>query len=97
MTCLTYLPAALADLKAITLYIAEDNLDRALSFVHELQAKAQHTAERPESFPARDDLAPGLRAARHGRYLIFFQKVADEIQVVRVIHGARNLAEVFDT
>ena len=29
-------------------------------------------AERPSSFPARNELAPGLRSARHGRYLIFF-------------------------
>jgi toxin ParE1/3/4 len=35
-----YLPAALAHLKAITLYIADDNPDRAASFVEELRAKA---------------------------------------------------------
>jgi toxin ParE1/3/4 len=96
MTRLTYLPAALVDLKAITLYIAEDNPDRALSFVEELCAKAQQALERPESFPARDDLSPGLRVARHGRYLIFFQHAANEIQIVRVMHGARDLAQIFN-
>lgn len=96
MKRLVYLPEALADLKAITLYIAEDNPDRATSFVNELRDKAAQTIERPGSFPARDDLAPGLRAARYGRYLIFFQDVADEIQIIRVLHGARNLEQVFD-
>lgn len=96
MTRLSYLPAALADLKAITLYIAEDNPDRALTFVDELRAKAKQALERPESFPARDDLSPGLRVARHGRYLLFFHQVADEIQIVRVMHGARDLAQIFN-
>jgi toxin ParE1/3/4 len=97
MTRLAYLPAALADLKAITLYIAEDNPDRAITFVEELRAKAQQALERPESFPARDDLSPGLRVARHGRYLLFFHKVEDEIQIVRVMHGARDLAQILNS
>ena len=95
MKRLVYLPAAVADLKAITLFIADDNPDRAISFVDELQSIAAEAAQRPASFPARDDLAPGLRAARHGRYLIFFQEIADEIQIVRVLHGARDLQRLF--
>ena len=96
MKRLVYLPAALADLQAITLYIAEDNPDRATSFVHELRDRAAQAAERPGSFSARDDLSPGLRVARHGRYLIFFENEADEIRIVRVIHGARDLTRIFD-
>lgn len=96
MKRLVYLPAELADLKAITLFIADDNPDRAISFVDELQSTAAETARRPASFPARDDLAPGLRAARHGRYLIFFQEIAGDFQIVRVLHGARDLQRVFN-
>lgn len=96
MKRLIYLPAALADLKAVTLYIAEDNPGRATSFVDELRDKAAQTAERPGSFPARDDLAPGLRVARHGRYLIFFEDDVAEVRIVRVLHGARDLGRVFD-
>ena len=40
MTRLTYLPAALADLREIALYIAEDNPDQAVSFVDALKRKA---------------------------------------------------------
>lgn len=96
MKRLVYLPAALADLKAITRFIAEDNADRAISFVAELQSVAAETAKRPASFPAREDLAPGLRAARYGRYLIFFHEIVDEIQIVRVLHGARDLQRMFN-
>jgi toxin ParE1/3/4 len=96
MKHLVYLPAALADLKAITLFIADDNPDRAISFVDELRSIAAEAAQRPASFPARDDLAPGLRAARYGRYLIFFQEIAGDFQIVRVLHGARDLQRVFN-
>ena len=56
-----FAPAARDDLVAIGLYIAEDNSDRAETFIAELQAKARVVAERPYSFPARDDISPGLR------------------------------------
>jgi toxin ParE1/3/4 len=36
-----------------------------------------------------------LRAAKHGRYLIFFQVQAAEVHVVRVLHGARDLTRIF--
>lgn len=91
MKRLVFAPAARADLVAIALYIAEDNPDRAASFVTELEVKAHQAAERPASFPARDDVSAGLRAARHGRYLLFFREGPGEVRIVRVLHGARDL------
>lgn len=95
MPRLTILPAARADLIEIGDFIAQDNPARALSFVVEIEAKMFRVAERPESFPVRDDVHEGLRSARHGRYLIFFLDAGPEIQVVRVLHGARDLPSVF--
>lgn len=48
-------------------------------------------ASRPESFPARPDLGEGLRVARHHRYLVFFTHNAERIEVLRILHGARDL------
>ena len=91
MKPVSYSPAALTDLRGIGRYIAEDDPDRALTFVDELRTKAQIAAERPFSFPARDDLAPGLRSIVHGRYLIFFRDLPDAVRIERVIQGARDL------
>lgn len=91
MAQLIILPAAKADLIEIGDFIAQDNPARALSFVAEIEAKMLQAAERPESFPARDDVHTGLRSARHGRYLIFFLDAGDEARIVRVLHGARDL------
>ena len=94
MKPLGFSPLARADLVAITNYIAEDNPLRAETFVGELISRAREAAARPQTFPARDDLDTGLRAARHGRYLILFRDLPDEVRIVRVVHGARDLGSL---
>lgn len=96
MTRLVVLPAARADLIEIGDFIALDDPARARSFVAEIEAViVEQIAARPGSFPARDDLAPGLRSARHRRYLIFFAHTDDRIEIVRILHGARDLPKAF--
>lgn len=90
---LVILPAARQDLMDIGDFIAMDNPQRAVSFIAEIEAKMREAAERPHSFALRRDLREGLRAARHGRYLIFFLAMPDEVQIVRVLHGARDLSQ----
>lgn len=89
------LPAARADLIEIADFIALDNPTRALSFIAEIESTMTTIAERPSSFPARDELIAGMRCARHGRYLIFFVIDDEEVQIVRVLHGARDLPQAF--
>lgn len=85
-------PAARRDLIEIGDYIALDNRPRAASFVAEIEAEFSRIAEQPQRFTSRSDLAAGLRAARHGRYLIFFVETNREIHILRVLHGARDVA-----
>ncbi|MDO5759373.1 MAG: type II toxin-antitoxin system RelE/ParE family toxin [Rhodobacterales bacterium] len=96
MAKLVILPAARADLIDIGDFIALDNRSRAASFVGEIEAKIVEVGERPGSFQKRDELHKGLRHARHGRYLIFFIEVGEEVQIVRVIQGSRDLTRLFE-
>jgi toxin ParE1/3/4 len=96
MKRLVFTPAARDDLMTIGLYIAEDNPERAESFVAELEAKARHLAEWPRTYPPRDDIGPGLRAAVHRRYLLLYRDLEDEVRIVRIVHGARDLPRMFD-
>ena len=91
MARMVILPAARMDLIEIGDFIALDNPERAVSFVTEIESRMIDVAERPCSFPARDELHEDLRSARHGRYLIFFVEAGDEVRIVRVLHGARDL------
>ena len=86
-------PRAVTDLEEIADYIARDNPVRAASFVAELEAKCRAIVETPALYPARTDLAPGLRMAVHGRYLVLYRDLPDEntVRVERVLHSARNL------
>ena len=47
----------------------------------------------PDLYPARPDLAPGLRMAVHGRYLVLYRDLPHEdvVRVERVLHSACNL------
>jgi len=96
MKRVVFTPAAREDLTTISLYSADDNPVRAESFIADLEAKAHHLAEWPASYPARDDISPGLRAAVHGRYLSLYRDLEEEVRSIRVVHGARDLPRVFD-
>jgi toxin ParE1/3/4 len=86
-------PRAAADLEEIADYIARDDPARAGTFVAELEAKCRAVATSPALYPECQDLAPGLRMAVHGRYLVFYRDLPgdDAVRVERVLHCARNL------
>lgn len=86
-------PRAATDLEEIAEFIARDNPARAASFVAELEAKCWAVAERPEIHAVRTELAPDLRVAVHGRYLVLYRDLPgeDTVRVERVLHSARNL------
>ncbi|MEQ1495032.1 MAG: type II toxin-antitoxin system RelE/ParE family toxin [Novosphingobium sp.] len=82
------------DLQGIGRYIAQDNPARAVTFVSELTAQFRVIAERPKSFPARDELRPGLRSALHRPYVILFFIENDLVRIARVFHGARDIPQL---
>jgi toxin ParE1/3/4 len=83
------------DMDEIAAYIGQDNPGRAESFTDEISNKIATVAERPLSFRSRDDLMPGLRSALIGNYLILFLFGDDEVDIVRVVYGARDLESLF--
>jgi toxin ParE1/3/4 len=79
------------DLIDIWSYIAQDNPQAADDLLDEIDTKASKLASSPYLGAARPDIAPELRHSLVGRYLILYRVITDGIQVVRVVHGARNL------
>jgi toxin ParE1/3/4 len=53
-------------------------------------------AKNPEMGTACDDLMQGLRAWPVGKHVIFFRSVRDGIEIVRVVHGARDVSKLFN-
>lgn len=82
---------AKSDLIEIGEFIAVDNPTRALSFVEELLEKCETLAEKPLAYP----LVPrfkkfAIRKRVHGNYLIFYRVRETFIEVIHILHGARD-------
>ena len=89
-------PRALADIAEIWDYIADDNEERADSFVVSLDGKFQTLAKNPRLGRQRDELAKNLRSWPFGRYVIFYVPLKDGVEIVRVLHGARDFLTIFE-
>jgi toxin ParE1/3/4 len=86
---------AVDDLRQIGDFIAADNPRAALSFVRALRSKCRSVTRHPLAYPSREDLAPGVRQAQYGHYLILFRLLpGGTVMVLRVVHGARDLGRI---
>jgi len=84
--------AAKADLLAIRRIIEADNPTRALSFVEELLDRCLALADSPRTY----SLVPryerfGIRRCVHGGYLIFYRLQPEQIEVIHILQGARDI------
>lgn len=89
-------PLAGADIAEIWDFIAEDSLDQADRWVDRLDEKLHLLAGRPLMGRDRSELAAGLRSMPFGRYVIFYLPLDDGIDVVRILHSARDVDAIFD-
>jgi toxin ParE1/3/4 len=89
-------PQAGADIAEIWDFIAEDSLEQADRWVDRLDEKLQLLAGQPLMGRGRPELAAGLRSMPFGRYVIFYLPLGDGIDVVRILHSARDVDAIFD-
>lgn len=89
-------PLAGADIAEIWDYIAEDSVMQADAWIDRLDGKLRLLAGQPMMGRARDDLSPGIRGMPFGRYVVFYAPLADGIDIIRVLHSARDIDAAFD-
>lgn len=87
---------ALADLDEIWLYIAQDNVTAADELSADFISKFRLLGKFPEIGPARDELMPNIRSFPVDDYLIFYRRFENGVEIIRIIHGAQDLASIFD-
>jgi toxin ParE1/3/4 len=78
-------------IEQIATYIAEQSAEIALNLVRELREKCETLADAPRDYP----LVPrhehlGIRRRPFDNYLIFYRIGPVQIEVVHVLHGARD-------
>jgi toxin ParE1/3/4 len=88
-------PRADLDLEEIWFFVAQDDPVAADLWLDAIEEKLELLADNPLMGPARSDIARDLRYHPVGNYLLLYRIVAGGVEVVRVVHGARNLLDLF--
>ena len=96
MSTVVVRPRALADLAEVWAYIADDSPDQADAFVDLVDSKFQALSRRPGVGRRRPELAPDVRSFAVGRYVVFYLPLSRGIEVVRVLHGSRDIESIFE-
>ncbi len=84
-----------SDLLEIWHHIAADDPVGAAKLLRRIDEISQRLASFPEMGAKRDDVAPGLRLFPIGSYLVLYRETGSNIEVVRVLHGARQWQDLF--
>jgi toxin ParE1/3/4 len=85
----------------IAYYIAENSLEASDRFAEALDAAYEQLADMPGMGASREYGNPKLKGMRmwpipgFQKYLIFYRATDTELQVLRVLHGSRNLQSLF--
>lgn len=87
-------PEAESDLDEIWWYIAQDHPNNADQFLDRIQDRFMALADFPHLGTSRDELKSGLRSQPVGNYLIFYFPLADGIDIVRILHGSREVGNL---
>ena len=95
---MTKRPLALADLAEIWSFIADDSESNAGRFLSKLETNLKRLATQPLAGRSRHELMSALRSFPYARYVVFYLPQPDGIEIVRVLHSARDItAEDFES
>ena len=83
------------DFHDIVDYLSERSEPAADRFTAELADQLRLLAGQPRMGRPRDDLKAGVRSAEVGRYVVFYRFTDDELVVLRIIHGSRDISAEF--
>jgi toxin ParE1/3/4 len=90
-------PAADVEVDELALFIAEDDLEAALRFYDAVESTYRRIADNPtqyQVYPLADPRLAGVRRAiveGFPNHLIFYRVDGDMVEIIRVLHGARDL------
>ena len=79
------------DLIGIWDHIAADNPAAADDLLDRIDEGCVGLLEHPRLGPARDDIRPGRGYRIVGEYVVLYRLVGEDVEIVRVVHGRRDL------
>lgn len=87
---------ALADLEEIWLHYSEKSETAADKILKQIADKFSKLLNFPKIGKERNEFLIGLRSFPSGKFLIFYQETDFGVEIVRIVHGSRNISQVFD-
>lgn len=86
---------AWSDMLAIGRTIANDNPTRADSFLNELYERCLKLGAMPKAYPLIPNREEeSIRRRPYGNYLIFYRISIDNVEILHVLHGARDYEKI---
>ncbi len=85
------------DLQSIWRYIAPDAPSAADTVLRNIAVKLNRLAQNPNLGRPRPELQPGLRSVPCGAYILFYRPRPGGIELIHVLHGARDIAATFES
>lgn len=95
MARIAFAPTARSDVTEIAEYIAADNRQAAARLVASFKAHAARLAQSPGIGRPRPELRADLCSFPIGRYVLFYRPMKGGIEIVRVLHGMRDIDRIF--
>ena len=83
------------DLVAIGSWLADRNARAANELIELLRHRVKNLGNNPMIGPLRDDIAKGMRGHVVAPFLILYRVEDDELLVVRIVDGRRDLNSLF--
>jgi len=97
MARVLFTPLAHNDLQTIWDYLDEEaGQETADGILDIIEGKCEKLAAFPEAGQIRNELLANLRSFVVKSYVVFYMPLSDGIDVLRVLHGARDIESVFE-
>lgn len=87
-------PEARSDLVEIWRYLGARGIRATGRVMQQIRARFQTLIEFPESGIRREELRAGLRSFPVGNYVIFYFIIDGGVEIVRVLHGRRDIEAI---
>jgi toxin ParE1/3/4 len=84
------------DLEGILDYLDSQSDQAADRFALKFDAACDLHAKHPQAGASSEEYAPTLRHFAVWNYAVFYRPLDDGIEIIRIIHGARDIPRLFE-
>ncbi|MEK6406474.1 MAG: type II toxin-antitoxin system RelE/ParE family toxin [Acidobacteriota bacterium] len=78
-------------------YVADDSPANADRLLDSINKQCRTLARFPKMGRARNELGASLRSFPVGNYVIFYREISKGIEIIRVVHGARDIEGIISS